>query len=542
MSSSSSTTASDDAHPRASRRGRACAASPTAAAQPERGAQHRRARGARGADRLRRRRRARPARAGWRRWPRAPPAHPEAEAFGGPIRARFEGRPPRGCGREDPPITTLDLGARGPRGRLRVGRELRRAAQARRADRARSTSASCGPTATRRSGSSGCARRAGGSCTWPAPGSTTAAPPRTRGCGRWPAPPTRAAAARGQRPPARARSPALGARAARAGRLRLAHAATRLPAGHVMGAHSAGRVVETLRPTAREDPGTSHGLPVRRRGRRDPSLAARQAGARRAGLRRASTAPRWPRAATDAPGRRPAPPRRVLVLGVYRPGSLLAQALGRCARERHDVRFALGAVGEPGPAARRAHGRRAARRRQVREPQPRAGGAGGELATSRLAARRGRRPAPARRASSTASSRSASASGSTSPSPPRPSAATPPGGHAAAAAVAGARDALRRDRAADRLRRRAAASCCRSPSCASAGGSTCTGRPLAARARLAPRGGRRHSGAPRVGARRLRPTPERRGERRGRPLPRRPALPAGRARRRRAGRAPAGGR
>jgi glycosyltransferase involved in cell wall biosynthesis len=36
--------------------------------------------------------------------------HPEAEAFGGPIRARFEGGVPRGCGREDPPITTLDLG------------------------------------------------------------------------------------------------------------------------------------------------------------------------------------------------------------------------------------------------------------------------------------------------------------------------------------------------------------------------------------------------------------------------------------------------
>jgi glycosyltransferase involved in cell wall biosynthesis len=34
----------------------------------------------------------------------------DAEAFGGPIRARFEGRAPRGCGREDPPITTLDLG------------------------------------------------------------------------------------------------------------------------------------------------------------------------------------------------------------------------------------------------------------------------------------------------------------------------------------------------------------------------------------------------------------------------------------------------
>src|SRR5918992_1283133 len=36
--------------------------------------------------------------------------HPEAEAFGGPIRARFEGRTPRACGREEPPITTLDLG------------------------------------------------------------------------------------------------------------------------------------------------------------------------------------------------------------------------------------------------------------------------------------------------------------------------------------------------------------------------------------------------------------------------------------------------
>jgi glycosyltransferase involved in cell wall biosynthesis len=36
--------------------------------------------------------------------------HPEAEAFGGPIRARLEGRAPRSCGREQPPVTTLDLG------------------------------------------------------------------------------------------------------------------------------------------------------------------------------------------------------------------------------------------------------------------------------------------------------------------------------------------------------------------------------------------------------------------------------------------------
>ena len=36
--------------------------------------------------------------------------HGWADAFGGPIRASLEGPSPRGCGREQPPITTLDLG------------------------------------------------------------------------------------------------------------------------------------------------------------------------------------------------------------------------------------------------------------------------------------------------------------------------------------------------------------------------------------------------------------------------------------------------
>ena len=36
--------------------------------------------------------------------------YPDAEAFGGPIRARLEGSPPRGCGRDSPLITSLDLG------------------------------------------------------------------------------------------------------------------------------------------------------------------------------------------------------------------------------------------------------------------------------------------------------------------------------------------------------------------------------------------------------------------------------------------------
>jgi GT2 family glycosyltransferase len=35
---------------------------------------------------------------------------PEASALGGPIRARLEGPAPRACGREQPPITSLDLG------------------------------------------------------------------------------------------------------------------------------------------------------------------------------------------------------------------------------------------------------------------------------------------------------------------------------------------------------------------------------------------------------------------------------------------------
>jgi glycosyltransferase involved in cell wall biosynthesis len=36
--------------------------------------------------------------------------HPDADVLGGPIRARFDGPAPRSCGREEPPITSLDLG------------------------------------------------------------------------------------------------------------------------------------------------------------------------------------------------------------------------------------------------------------------------------------------------------------------------------------------------------------------------------------------------------------------------------------------------
>jgi GT2 family glycosyltransferase len=41
---------------------------------------------------------------------RAAREHPRAQVFTGPIRPRLEGHPPRSCGREGSPITTLDLG------------------------------------------------------------------------------------------------------------------------------------------------------------------------------------------------------------------------------------------------------------------------------------------------------------------------------------------------------------------------------------------------------------------------------------------------
>jgi hypothetical protein len=43
-------------------------------------------------------------------------------------------------------------------------------------------------------------------------------------------------------------------------------------------------------------------------------------------------------------------PRRVLVIGVYRPGSLLPEALPALGSRRHQVSFALGATGVPDPA------------------------------------------------------------------------------------------------------------------------------------------------------------------------------------------------
>jgi GT2 family glycosyltransferase len=51
-------------------------------------------------------------------------AHPDVEVFTGPILARLEGSPPRSCGREGAPITTLDLGPRDVRTRYAWGANM----------------------------------------------------------------------------------------------------------------------------------------------------------------------------------------------------------------------------------------------------------------------------------------------------------------------------------------------------------------------------------------------------------------------------------
>jgi GT2 family glycosyltransferase len=50
--------------------------------------------------------------------------HPDADVLAGRIRPRLEGRPPHTCGREGPPITTLDLGQRDTEARYAWGANM----------------------------------------------------------------------------------------------------------------------------------------------------------------------------------------------------------------------------------------------------------------------------------------------------------------------------------------------------------------------------------------------------------------------------------
>ncbi len=51
-------------------------------------------------------------------------ANPDVDVFTGPIRVRVEGATPRGCGREHPPITSLDLGERDTDARFAWGANM----------------------------------------------------------------------------------------------------------------------------------------------------------------------------------------------------------------------------------------------------------------------------------------------------------------------------------------------------------------------------------------------------------------------------------
>jgi GT2 family glycosyltransferase len=181
--------------------------------------------------------------------------HIEAEAFGGPIRARFEGRTPRGCGREEPPITTLDLGT-----------EDREAAKAWGANFAvrRAAVERVGPFDERIVRPHGDEeewlerlRASGGTIVYLAEAGLDHR--RTAEDARL-GPLARAAYARGRAARAsdrrRERAPSLGRELRILGGC-VWHTARRgCPQGVIMGAHSAGRVVETLRPLPALRPGS----------------------------------------------------------------------------------------------------------------------------------------------------------------------------------------------------------------------------------------------------------------------------------------------
>jgi GT2 family glycosyltransferase len=284
--------------------------------------------------------------------------HPEAEAFAGPIRARLEGPTPRGCGREEPPITTLDLGRKDRPSEVAWGANfaVRRSAVER--------IGAFDERIVRPHGDEeewiDRLRGAGGQVMYLAGAGLEHR--RAPGDARL-LPLMRAAHARGRAARAsdtrRAHAPSL------PGELRVLvgcgwHTLRRAcPQGLVMGAHAAGRLAEALRPLPSRVEGAAPAggepppeprpgdylsgdagdvtHPLRRAKRSLGELAF--AAADRAVL----TARRVERLTAGQE------PRRVLVASIYRPDSLLPAALPALRSERHDVIFALGAIGAPDP-------------------------------------------------------------------------------------------------------------------------------------------------------------------------------------------------
>jgi GT2 family glycosyltransferase len=288
---------------------------------------------------------------------RAAHEHPDAQVFAGPIRSRLEGRAPRSCGREGPPITALDLGAHDTA-------EVRYAWGANMAVR-RAALARVGPFDVSLAD-------AGDEQEWQDRMAAALGPGRTLYVAD--------AALHHRRSGADARLRAL-ARAARArGRAarrfdawRAANGAgsdaapslkrelhtlagcvghvvrRRCPSGLTMVAHSAGRVEQLLRERRRPSPaapapvddflsgesGTVGGLDAVRRELRDRAVDAREVlSGRRLRLARAA--------------RRSPPRRRVLAIGVARPEhrALSAAIEAELTRSRHDLELRFAPPGE----------------------------------------------------------------------------------------------------------------------------------------------------------------------------------------------------
>ena len=273
-----------------------------------------------------------------------------------------------------------------------------------------------------------------------------------------------------------------------------------------MGAHSAGRVVETMRPADERRSGDQPRLPLGRRRRRHRSLAPRQATRSASWPTTRSTALRRHAPPRRPPGRGAARRARVLVIGVYRPGLAAgAGARQRCDRSATacDSPWAPSASAEP----------------LLAEHTVAAGSAAASSRTSTACWRRARQrlatPTGCSWSTTTCASRArfldrfvgALRALRARPGAARPDAAQPLGleGHAPAARVARARDALRRDRAGHRVSAaRAAAELLPFPELRFGWGLDLHWAALAGAARLAPRRGRRPAGAPRVADRRRR--------------------------------------
>jgi GT2 family glycosyltransferase len=273
--------------------------------------------------------------------------HPEVDVFTGPVRPRLEGHAPRSCGREGPPITSLELGSRDTDARYAWGANMavRRTALERVGpfdvslehggdeqewqDRLRATSGGSARVLYI-AGAAVDHRRAGADARLRA--LARAAHARGRAARRFDA-------RRGQ-------APSLGREMITLGGC-LGHVVRRrCPAGLTMVAHSAGRVREGLRERLGRRPpaggangadgllddflsgtsGTVGGLDAVLRGLRDEAIDIGELASGR-------------RLRLDAAARREPPRRRVLVLGVERPErrALAEGVRAEISRSRHDV-------------------------------------------------------------------------------------------------------------------------------------------------------------------------------------------------------------